>query len=160
MPKGQTQLPEAELVQHTFTLRQMSLPPSVKLTKRSMLRWFCLSFGLISEQESRSTIFDVLDAFFYFQFSKKQDPSSEQLMQYLKQKGNPISDKLLLYHLKRLSDLGLIERKKGHYFFCQDPHAEKRDISASFKHNISNSISITLADIESVLEKLAESYRK
>ena len=41
------ELPEAGLVRKTITLREMDLPPEVKLTKKSLLRWFALSTGLI-----------------------------------------------------------------------------------------------------------------
>jgi len=69
------QLPEAELIRNTYIIREMDIPPQVKLTKRSLLRWLALSLGLISENESRSTVLDVLDALFYFQFAKSQNPT-------------------------------------------------------------------------------------
>jgi len=59
-------VPESEFVRKTFTIKRMDLPPSVQLTKRSLLRWFALSFGLISECESRDTVFNVLVAVFHF----------------------------------------------------------------------------------------------
>ena len=70
------QLPESELVRKTFILKKMDLPPSVQLTKRSLIRWFALSFGLISEKESRDTVLNVLDALFHFLLYKKQNPST------------------------------------------------------------------------------------
>lgn len=53
---SKTQLPEAELVRRTFTVKEIDLPPHVRMTKRSLLRWFALASGWISEQESRQTI--------------------------------------------------------------------------------------------------------
>lgn len=154
------ELPEAELVKKTFILRQMDLPPQVTLTKRSLLRWFALSFGLISEKESRSTILYVLDALFYFQLGKGVEPTTEQLLFYLKEKGKPVSEKLLRYHLKRLIDLGFLQRKKLKHSFSNSPYAEKADLKAGFNYNITAKVQTSLTDIETVLERLAESYKK
>ena len=158
MPK--VELPEAELVRGAYTLRVMDLPPQVSLTKRSMLRWFALAFGLISAQESRSTILDVLDTLFHHQFTKKTEPTSADLQAYLKSKGKPVSDKLLLYHLKRLQDNGLLQRKKGKYCFCSDPYADKGDVAAGFKATVATGVQRSLNDIQSVLGKLADSYKR
>ena len=154
-----SELPEAELVKRTFVLRRMDLPPQVTMTRRSLLRWFALAFGLISEKESRSTILDVLDALFYFQISKGVEPTTEAILSLLKQKGKPISEKLLRYHLKRLIDLGFLQRKKLKHFFANSPYAEKNDLKAGFNYSITASVAESLADIEKVLEKLALSYK-
>lgn len=154
------EFPEAELVQGTYILRAMDLPPNVQLTRRSMLRWFALAFGLISENESRSTVLDVLDALFFFNFSKKSNPTTVEIQGFLKDKSRPVSDKLLRYHIKRLIDARLIQRKKLRYSFASSPHAEKNDVKAGFSHNVSGSVSKTLSEIESMLEKLAENYRQ
>ncbi len=155
-----TRFPEAELVRTTFTLRVMDLPPSVFLTKRSLLRWFALAFGLLSEQESRSTILDVLEALFHFQCAKKSEPTSADLQAHIKSKGKKVSDKLLLYHLKRLQDVGLLERKKGKYSFCADPYADKSDLAAGFKAGVGMQVNKSLQDVQTVLSKLAENYRR
>ncbi len=152
--------PESHLVRRSFTIRQMDLPPNVTLTKRSLLRWFALSFGLLSEKESRSTILDVLDALFYFNLSRQSAPSTEELRQHLKEKGKEVSEKLLRYHLKRLIDLGLLQRKRLRYSFCSAPKAEPTDLIAGFNYSISEPLNKALADVSLVLEKLSESYKK
>ncbi|MDZ4256463.1 MAG: hypothetical protein U1C71_02570, partial [archaeon] len=63
-------LPEADLVRRTFTIKEVDLPPQVRMTKRGLLRWFALASGLLSEQESRQTILDVMDALFHFHLSQ------------------------------------------------------------------------------------------
>jgi len=106
--------PESELVRKTFTFRKMDLPPQVLLTKKSLLRWFALSLGLISENESRSTLLEVLDAFFFFVFSKHESPSSKQVREFLAKNRNlDISEKLVRYHLNRLCELGFFSHEKG-----------------------------------------------
>ena len=152
------EFPEAELIRKTFTLRQMNFPPEVAMTKRSLLRWFALSFGLISEKESRSTILDVLDSFFVFQLSKKQSPTTLELLAYLKENEKKIDEKLLRYHLKRLIDVGLIERRKGKLSFISDPEDERQDIVKGFEYNIGKPIQKSVNGISNTLGKLKDKY--
>ncbi|VVB98723.1 Uncharacterised protein [uncultured archaeon] len=153
-------IPESELVRKVFTLRLMDLPPNVFETKRSMLRWFCLSFGLLSENESRSTILDVLDAFFSLQLSKKVSPTTKELLSHLKASERKIDEKLLRYHLKRLIDVGLVERRKGKLSFAADPRSDRADIVAGFNHNIGLPVQNSVQSVSVVLGKLAEKYSK
>jgi len=155
------ELPEANLVRKTFTVRQMDLPPSIQLTKRSLLRWFALSFGLISSRESRDTVFNVLDALFYFLLAKNQQPSTADLQMYIDKKyQKKISEKLLRYHLNRLLALQLLVRKRNRYLFNNAPYAEPGNLSESFSHWVKQPVNTTLDDIEKVLEKINESYKK
>ncbi|MFH1588741.1 MAG: hypothetical protein ABIA76_05380 [Candidatus Diapherotrites archaeon] len=150
--------PEAELVRSNFTIRLMDLPPQVKLTKRSMLRWLALSLGLISPGESRSSLLDVLEALFHMQFTKKTNPTSNELMLFLNDEKKGISDKLLRYHLKRLKDVKLIESKKLKYSFCASPHAEKTDLRSGFQENMKKEINNSLEQIEEVLVELKDKF--
>lgn len=151
--------PESELVRATYTIRAMDFPPNIAMTRRSLLRWFALSTGLISEKESRSTVLDVLDAFFFLQVGKGASPTTNEIMALMEERGKKISDKLLRYHVKRLVDLGLVQRKKRHYSFSHAPDAERADIRAGFGHNITRNVNSSLAQIEQVLGRIAESYR-
>lgn len=152
--------PEADLCRGTFTIRDLDLPPEVKSTKKSLLRWFCLSFGLMSEQESRTTMLDVLDALFYFQFSKHLSPTTLQIQAYIKSKTKtkPI-EKLIRYHLNKLSSLKLIERSKNKYRFLNSPYHEKNDMLQAFNHWVIGRVDNKLKDIGSVYQKLADSYK-
>ena len=38
-------IPEAELVRSEFVIRQLDMPPSISLTKKSLLRWVALSLA-------------------------------------------------------------------------------------------------------------------
>ena len=152
--------PESDLIRKTFTFRKMDLPPSVELTKRSMLRWFALSFGLISEQESRDTVLHVLDALFYFLLSKDRNPSTLDVQAYIAEKhSKKISEKLLRYHLNKLIVLELVSRKSNRYYLNNSPYAEP-GINESFKHWVKQPVNQTMDDIEAVLSKLADSYKK
>lgn len=152
--------PEAEFVRKTFTVRQMDLPPHVLDTKRSLIRWFALAFGLISEKESRSTILNVLDAVFQFQVSKKVSPTTLELLAHLKESEKKIDEKLLRYHLKRLIDVGLLERRKSKLSFVVDPQADRGDLVKGFEHNIGGPMQESLKRISFALAKIDEKYRK
>lgn len=150
--------PESEYVRRTFTIRKMDFPPEVALTKRSLIRWFALSFGLISEKESRSTILDVLDAVFQFQISKKSSPTTLEILAHLKDSQKKIDEKLLRYHLKKLIDVGLLERRKGKISFVVDPQGERTDLVKGFHYSIGGPVSESLDHISIALSKLKEKY--
>ncbi|MEK6821008.1 MAG: hypothetical protein AABY11_01240 [archaeon] len=152
-------LPEADLVRRTFVVKEADLPPQVRMTKRSLLRWFALSTGWISEQESRQTILDVLDALLHFHLSKKAAPSIEDITVYIKEKtGEPISEKLLRYHLKRLTDSHFLIRDKQHYRFNPAPHGEPNDVVASYNYWITQNIHKSTQTIENALSDLTKTY--
>lgn len=155
------QIPESELVRKTFTIKKMDLPPSVQLTKRSLLRWFALSFGLISEQESRDTVLNVLDALFHFLLKKKQSPTTLEIQAYIDSKhGKKVSEKLLRYHLNRLISLDLIKRKASRYSLNNSPHSEPNNLPESFNYWIKKPVNESMDEISSVLSKISSSYKK
>ena len=78
----------------------------------------------------------------------------------MKSKGRKVSDKLLLYHLKRLQDSGLVQRRKGKYLFCSDAYSDKSNLAAGFKSSVASAVNKSLEDIQSVLGKLADGYRR
>jgi len=154
-------IPEAGLVRKTFVIKKMDLPPSVQLTKRSLLRWFALSFGLLSEQESRDTVLNVLDSLFHFLLTKKQNPTTLELQSYISTKFHKkVSEKLLRYHLNRLIALELLQRKSNKYFLNNSPHAEPGDLVESFNAWVKQPANSAMDDIASVLAKLSTSYKK
>jgi hypothetical protein len=151
--------PESHLVQKSFIVKRMDLPPEVKLTRRSLLRWFALSTGLISERESRSTILDVLDALFLLLLQEKKTPTTLELQAFIKEKnGKDVSEKLLLYHLKRLIELQLIVRKRKKYAFNPVPNADTTDLMASFDYWFSRQLQESVQDISSAARLLSDAY--
>jgi len=155
------ELPESGLVRKTFTLKRMDLPPSVQLTKRSLLRWFALSFGLISERESRDTVLNVLDALFFFLLKRNQNPTTLEVQAYINDKYHrKIGEKLLRYHLNRLIQLELLQRKQNRYFLNNHPYLEQGNLAESFNYWIKRPVNESLDDISKVLEKISSSYKK
>lgn len=153
--------PEAHLVRKTFILRKMDLPPEVLMTKRSLLRWFALSFGLISEKESRSTVIDVLDVLFAALISKKINPSTIDLQNaFFEKTSKKISEKLMRYHLNRLIKMNLLHRKRNKYYINNNPYAETGNLKESFSYWIKNPINEAMTDLENVLEKMQQNYTK
>jgi hypothetical protein len=156
-----SELPESGLVRKTFTIKQMDLPPSVQLTKRSLLRWFALSFGLISERESRDTVLNVLDALFFLLLKNGQNPTTFDIQAYINDKYHKkIGEKLLRYHLNRLIQLDLLQRKQNRYFLNNNPYQEQGNLAESFNHWIKKPVNDSLDDISNVLEKISRSYKK
>ena len=153
--------PEASLVRKTYVLRQMDLPPSVSMTKRSLLRWFALSFGLLSGKESRSTVLNVLDGLFYYILEQQTHPSTMDIQGFLHEKhGQKVSEKLIRYHLNKLIELELLVRKSRKYQFNNHPYDEPNSLQSSFSHWVKTPVNTSMNDVESVLGKITDSYRK
>jgi len=155
-------IPEAELVRKEFVIRQLDMPPSIGLTKKSLLRWVALSLGLISKNESRDKGFLVLDALFYFLFTKKTEPTTLDISARIKEKNKlDMSEKLIRYHLNRIIDLGIIQRNGLKYKVNPAPSSEKRNsLKESFEYWFKKELEKQSIEISSALEKMQKSYEK
>ncbi len=155
-------IPEAELIRKEFIVRQIDLPASVTLTKKSLLRWCCLSLGLISPKETRDKGFLVFDALFTFIFTKKQSPTTLEIKDFIKEKNSiEMSEKLIRYHLNRLIDLGLVKRDGLSYSINPSPTSEQRSsIKESYKAWAKKQLEEEMEKISEALDKLQKSYEK
>ena len=155
-------IPEAELVRKEIILRKMDFPESVALTKNSLMRWCCLSLGLISPKETRDMAFIAFDALFTFIFTKKQSPTTLEIQDYIKQKKNiTMSEKLIRYHLNRLIELNIIQRKKNSYSINPSPSSEKRNsLKESFNAWVKKETESQLEETARALELLQKAYEK
>jgi len=155
-------IPEAELVRSEFVIRQLDMPPSIGLTKKSLLRWVALSLGLISKNESRDKGFLVLDALFYFLFTKKIEPTTLDISGQIKEKNKiDMSEKLIRYHLNRIIALGIITRSGLKYKVNPAPSSEKRNsLKESFEYWFTKELEKQSVEIASALEKMQKSYEK
>ena len=155
-------LPEASLISSEITLRDMHLSQDVKLTRKSLIRWLALSMGLISPNETRTTMLDLLESLFYFQFAEKQDPDVRDLMSYMQAEfgKNGSNEKAVRYHLLQLQNMGLIERKKGKYFFTVSPLSEKGDFSATVDFVYKRRCDVALAKMKEAFRELTYTFSK
>ena len=153
-------IPEAELVRGEFLVRQLDMPPSVGLTKKSLLRWVALSLGLISKNESRDKGFLVLDALFYFLFTKKLEPTTLDVQARIKEKNKiEMGEKLIRYHLNRLIEIKILKRNGLKYGVNPAPSSEKRDsLKESFEYWFAKEMQKQTEQIGLVLEKMQKSY--
>lgn len=155
-------IPESELVRKEFTIRQMDFPDSIKLTKNSILRWTCLSLGLISKNESRDKGIIIIDALFTLLFKKKINPTTLDIQEYIKEKTKvEFSEKIIRYHINRLIELNLIERKNNQYFINPSRDSENRkSISESYEAWVEKEIKKEVEQTKNALNKLQEIYEK
>lgn len=155
-------LPESALINSEVVLRDMQLSQEVKLTRKSLIRWLALSMGLISPNESRTILLDLLEALFYYQFAEKLDPTVADLISYLESELGKSSsnEKAVRYHLLQLQKLGLLERKKGRYFFAVSPLSEKGDFSATVDYVYKRKCDVALTKIKEAFRELSYSFSK
>jgi hypothetical protein len=155
-------IPEAELVRREFVVREMDFPESISFTKKSLLRWCCLSLGLISKNESRDKAFAIFDVLFFFLFTKKQNPTTLDVQAELKNKHKIVtSEKLIRYHLNRLIELKIILRDGIKYKINPSPFSEKRNsLAESYKAWVEKQLKEELEKNFVALEKLQKVYEK
>lgn len=155
-------IPEAEYIRSELSIRKMDLPDSVKLTKKSLLRWCCLSLGLLSPNESRDKALLVYDALFTYLFKKKQAPTTLDIKEFIKEKSSTeMSEKLIRYHLNRLIALGIVAREKTKYKINPSPDSEQRNsMKDSFNAWVKEPAEKELNKVSNSLESLQELYSK
>jgi predicted transcriptional regulator len=129
-------IPEAELIKKEIVVRNMALSDEVRLTRKSLVRWIALSLGLISPNESRTILIDVLDVLLR-EFSHGKRPAAREIHDKVqKMRKDAVSEKTVYYHLQRLSALGLIQREKGAYFITKEKEPLKDSIKRVYSREL------------------------
>lgn len=152
--------PEAGLIDCDLLIRDMQLTREVRLTRKSLVRWLALSLGLISPNESRTTMLELLDALLYFQLAEKKDPEIREIMDYIKQESGNGNEKAVRYHLFQLKNTGLVERKKGKYQFAVSPLSEKGDISSTLDYVYKRRYDMALVKIKEAMREVKDSFSR
>ncbi|MCK4327217.1 MAG: hypothetical protein KAW41_01945 [Candidatus Diapherotrites archaeon] len=145
-------VPEKELIKREYTVRGMRLPNETKLTRQSLLRWLCLSLGLLSPDESRQSVLPIMDSFLELQFSG-QKPTVAELSE---KSGQP--EKAVRYHMHRLMAMGLAQEEKRHYSFVLDSSSDSLSLPKTFREHYAESLLASLFSIEGALKELQRSY--
>lgn len=147
-------LPEGKLIKNELVLREMGLPDDVRLTKKSLVRWVALSLGLISPNESRTISLDVLETLINFHIQKLQ-PTTKEILDELSKNGVQADEKSVYYHLLKMKDAGLIDRKDGKYFFGEGEGAK---LSATIRKIYQEKFDKSFRNIDEALNSI-ESYK-
>ncbi|NYZ77648.1 hypothetical protein H0O02_05045 [Candidatus Micrarchaeota archaeon] len=150
-------IPEAKLIKSEIMIRELSLPDDVLLARKSIVRWLALSLGLIMPNESRTLLLDIFDVLLEFH-AKGVSPTTKEIIDRLEapggEKQNP---KAVYYHLQRLTNMGILTRNKGKYYFGDGDGKSMPDVFRDFYKNKSDS---AFGNIEKALRKLENGYRQ
>jgi len=114
----------------------MQLFSDVKLTRRGLIRYLALSLGLISPNESRTLMLDILEALFGAHYAA-EEPNIHQIMDRinaLRKADDPAQEKAVRYHLHQLKMKGVLERKQGKYRITLPPMAENNDLGEALEY--------------------------
>ena len=126
------------LIREECLVRDLQFNEDVKLTKKGLIRWLALSLGLISPNETRTGLLEVLEALFYFHYKRNEigdDPDIHQILEKIKEiKKEEPNPKAVRYHLLQLKKLGLIETKKRKYRFVLAPMQENDNLAHALSH--------------------------
>ncbi|MCL5093104.1 MAG: hypothetical protein M1128_01400 [Candidatus Marsarchaeota archaeon] len=147
---------EAKLIEREITLRELRLTKEVVETRRSMVRWLALSLGVINPGESRLSAISVLDSMLYFQFTKNEDPTVEELSKYIGEAWAPINEKTLRYHLLQLANAGVLSHSKGKYRFIIPDGYDRYDIDAWVENYFESGIYPIKGKVSTVIKELSK----
>jgi hypothetical protein len=151
-------LPEAELIRGEYVLRDMQFLSEVRLARRSLVRWLALSLGLISPNESRMLILDVLDALFCFHF-KRVEPDMVQIIDAVgKIRNGKTNPKAVRYHVGQLKKSGIVESRKRHYRFVPSPMQEDYDLVSGLEYAYLQNAKEAFEKIRKAAKSLERSY--
>ena len=128
----------------------------MKLSRKSLVRWLALSLGLISPNESRTLMLDVLDAMFYYHF-KEYNPTSQEIIEKVskirKEDENP---KAVSYHISQLKNRNIIDSKKRRYYFIMSGTCTS--LGDSLEHYHQEKIKQIFSKIKNVTKSLERNY--
>ncbi|MBN2478528.1 hypothetical protein JXB01_04535 [Candidatus Micrarchaeota archaeon] len=147
-------IPESKFIKNECVFREMGISDEVKLTKKSMVRWLALSLGLISPNESRQLILEILEVLFSAKL-KGRKMTSQEIFEELKKinKSEP-NQKAVYYHLLRLKEFGLLNRKNKEYFIGE----ENQTLSEFLKSLYTDKMEKSFSNIEGVITHLERSF--
>ncbi|MBN3037329.1 MAG: hypothetical protein JW834_02695 [Candidatus Diapherotrites archaeon] len=146
-------IPESELIDGTYVLRDMRLTNEVRLTKQSLLRWLALALGLLSPEESRMGFVPVMDAFLSFQLAESRSPTVKDLAERSQQ-----PEKAVRYHMNRLVSTGLVRCDKRRYCFVRDSASDALNLPKAFREHYSDRLVKSASTVESALSELQRAY--
>lgn len=131
-------MPESSLIRGECLVRELQFNEDVKMTRKSLVRYLALSLGLISPNETRAGLLEVLEALLYFHYRKREngeEPDIYQLLEKIKEiKKEEPNPKAVRYHLLQLKKLGIIEAKKRKYRFALSPLQENDDLACALSY--------------------------
>ncbi|MBI5223050.1 hypothetical protein HY990_01375 [Candidatus Micrarchaeota archaeon] len=149
-------IPESRLIKSEICLRDLQNPADIFLTKKSTVRFLALSLGLIHPKETRTVLLDVLEALFEFHCKNTPPTTKDIVLRIGEMHQERQNEKAIYYHLLRIKSIGLIVRKKGHYYFSE--FVEGRSLSSIIKDFYLKKFNDVFGSITLALDKLEKSY--
>ncbi|MDD5022922.1 MAG: hypothetical protein PHU63_02015 [Candidatus ainarchaeum sp.] len=145
-------IPESKLIRSEITIRDMAINDEIKLAKKSMVRWLALSLGLVSPNESRTLIFDILEVLFYAHI-KKEQLTSQQIFDKLESiTSEKTNEKAVYYHLLKLKEKGFLMGRDKKYFLTDENKSLSEFLKSFYSEKIRSSFE-KITQISSALEK-------
>lgn len=155
------EMPESSLIRGECLVRELQLNEEVRLTKKGLVRWLALSLGLISPNESRTGLLEVLEALLFFHYGGKGgrvEPDIHQILAKVKEiRKNEPNPKAVRYHLLQLKRLGIIEAKKRKYRFCLAPMQENDDLAFALSYVYRQRMDACFEKVRKALSQLEKS---
>ncbi len=132
-----------DIIERTFVIREMKRPKSIALARKSLVRWFALAVGLANPNDKRDTAIRIIDKIIEINFSNGKPAKTSEIS-----KETGIEERLVNYHISRMREIGIIDKKGGGYFvhtnFEGEPSLE----------NLRSAVNQSLSRTETVLKEI------
>ncbi len=152
------EMPESALIRGECLVRDLQFNEEVRLTRKGLVRWLALSLGLISPNESRIGLLEVLEALLFFHYESRRthsEPDIHQLLAKVKEiRRKEPNPKAVRYHLLQLKKLGIIETKKRKYRFVLAPLQENDDLAFALAHVYRQRMDASFEKVKKALSQL------
>lgn len=149
-------IPESRLIRSELTIRELVLPEDVLMARKSLIRWIALSLGMISPNESRKLLLDILETLIDIHLKGEAPTTKDILFRLEELTGSKPNPKAVYYHLLKLKSSGIISRKKGRYYLGDGERHALRDVFRDFYMRKADN---AFQKISLALEKLENGYR-
>lgn len=153
-------MPESALIRQEHIVRDMQLLGEVKLTRRGLIRYLTLSLGLISPNETRTLMLDIVEALLKAHF-KQEEPDIHRIMELINEvrgKNSPAQIKAVRYHLHQLKERGILSRKAGKYKIALPPMAESNDLGEALEYLYLTNTKNSFEKIKKAIKTLQTMY--
>lgn len=150
--------PESELIKDEIVLRDIKISQDILLSRKAMVRWLALSLGLISPNETRTLMLDILEVLLHFHFKEKNPDIHNILDELEKNKKEEPNPKAVRYHLLQLKNKGIIDSKQRKYYFITGSLPENNELSSSLEDIYFKKLESSFKQITKIIKAIKRTY--
>jgi len=105
-----------------WTVRELDLHPSLLSSRKALLKWISISLGLLSPNDTRTLVVDVLDSVLYFNYLGEPPTFTHIYSRILQRSSGTVpSEEAIRKHLRTMIRKGIIFKEGKKYILNYPP---------------------------------------